>query len=163
MSTRENDDRHAPDMEAMISKAAESAVKKVLLEAGIIEEAPDPDAPVTKAEIEQIVSDALAPMMKAGKCGPCRAGTDNPDRRRRERAGARHPCTGRDNTGERSRAGAGGPEGRCGAAAGRQRQRAPDGGAAQGARRAAPTPGAAGRHQPGRQRRSGKGEGTVQS
>ena len=55
----------APDMEAMISKAAENAVKKVLLEAGIIEEVPDPDAPVTKAEIEQIVSDALAPMMKA--------------------------------------------------------------------------------------------------
>ena len=55
----------APDMEAMVAKAAESAVKKVLLEAGIIEEVPDPDAPVTKAEIEQIVTDALAPMMKA--------------------------------------------------------------------------------------------------
>lgn len=55
----------APDMEAMVAKAAESAVKKALIEAGIIEETPDPDAPVTKAEIEQIVREAIAPMMKA--------------------------------------------------------------------------------------------------
>lgn len=55
----------APDMEAMVAKAAENAVKKFLLEAGIIEEVPDPDAPVTKADVAQIVSDALAPMMKA--------------------------------------------------------------------------------------------------
>ena len=53
------------DMEAMVAKAAEGAVKKALLEAGLIEEVPDPNAPVTKAEIEQIVNDALAPMMKA--------------------------------------------------------------------------------------------------
>ena len=49
----------------MVAKAAEGAVKKALLEAGLIEEVPDPNAPVTKAEIEQIVNDALAPMMKA--------------------------------------------------------------------------------------------------
>ncbi len=55
----------APDMDARIAKAAEDAVKKVLIEAGIIEEVPDPDAPVSKAEIEQIVKDAMAPMLKA--------------------------------------------------------------------------------------------------
>ena len=36
-----------------------------LIEAGLIEEAADPDAPVTKGEVQQIVTDALAPMLKA--------------------------------------------------------------------------------------------------
>ena len=53
------------DLEAMVAKAAEAAVKKTLIEAGLIEEAADPDAPVTKGEVQQIVTDALAPMLKA--------------------------------------------------------------------------------------------------
>lgn len=54
-----------PELEAMVSKAAESAVMKALVEAGIIEEVPDPNAAVTKSEVEQIVNNALAPMLKA--------------------------------------------------------------------------------------------------
>jgi len=53
------------DVEAMVAKAAEAAVKKTLIEAGLIEEVADPDAPVTKGEVQQIVTDALAPMLKA--------------------------------------------------------------------------------------------------
>lgn len=53
------------DFEAAVAKAAEGAVKKVLAEAGLIEETPDPDAPVTKGEVQQIVTEALAPMLKA--------------------------------------------------------------------------------------------------
>jgi hypothetical protein len=53
------------DLEAMVAKAAEAAVKKTLIEAGLIEEVADPDAPVTKGEVQQIVTDALAPMLKA--------------------------------------------------------------------------------------------------
>lgn len=52
-------------MEAMVAKAAEAAVRKTLIEAGLIEEETDPDAPVTKGEVQQIVTDALAPMLKA--------------------------------------------------------------------------------------------------
>lgn len=58
------------DVEAMVAKAAEAAVKKTLIEAGLIEaglieEEADPNAPVTKGEVQQIVTDALAPMLKA--------------------------------------------------------------------------------------------------
>lgn len=53
------------DFEAVVAKAAESAVKKALIEAGLIEDEPDPDAPVTKGEVQQIVTEALAPMLKA--------------------------------------------------------------------------------------------------
>ena len=53
------------DVEAMVAKAAEAAVKKTLIEAGLIEEEADPSAPVTKGEVQQIVTDALAPMLKA--------------------------------------------------------------------------------------------------
>ena len=53
------------DVEAMVAKAAEAAVKKTLIEAGLIEEEVDPDAPVTKGEVQRIVTDALAPMLKA--------------------------------------------------------------------------------------------------
>ena len=53
------------DVEAMVAKAAEAAVKKTLIEAGLIEEEADPNAPVTKGEVQQIVTDALAPMRKA--------------------------------------------------------------------------------------------------
>lgn len=53
------------DVEAMVAKAAEAAVRKTLIEAGLIEEVADPDAPVTKGEVRQIVTDALAPMLKA--------------------------------------------------------------------------------------------------
>lgn len=53
------------DFEATVAKAAESAVKKVLIELGLAEEAPDPDAPVTKGDVQQIVTEALAPMLKA--------------------------------------------------------------------------------------------------
>lgn len=52
-------------MEAMVAKAAEAAVKKTLIEAGLIEEEANPNAPVTKGEVQQIVTDALAPMLKA--------------------------------------------------------------------------------------------------
>ena len=56
----------AEDLDARIAKAAESAVKKWLIEAGIIEEVePAQDAPVSKAEIERIIKDAIAPMLKA--------------------------------------------------------------------------------------------------
>ena len=51
----------APDLEAMVEKA----ITKALVTAGIIEEEPDPDAPVTKAELEQVVADAMAPLLKA--------------------------------------------------------------------------------------------------
>lgn len=53
------------DFEATVAKAAEAAVKKTLIEAGLIEEEADPNAPVTKGEVQQIVTDALAPMLKA--------------------------------------------------------------------------------------------------
>lgn len=54
------------DVEAMVAKAAEAAVRKTLIEAGLIEEEEaDPSAPVTKGEVRQIVTDALAPMLKA--------------------------------------------------------------------------------------------------
>lgn len=53
------------DVEAMVAKAAEAAVRKTLIEAGLIEEEADPNAPVTKGEVQQIVTDALAPMLKA--------------------------------------------------------------------------------------------------
>lgn len=53
------------DVEAMVAKAAEAAVKKTLIEAGLIEEEANPNAPVTKGEVQQIVTDALAPMLKA--------------------------------------------------------------------------------------------------
>lgn len=53
------------DFEATVAKAAETAVKKALIEAGLVEEEPDPDAPVTKGEVQQIVTEALAPMLKA--------------------------------------------------------------------------------------------------
>lgn len=53
------------DFEATVAKAAEAAVKKTLIEAGLIEEEVDPNAPVTKGEVQQIVTDALAPMLKA--------------------------------------------------------------------------------------------------
>lgn len=53
------------DVEAMVAKAAEAAVKKTLIEAGLIEEEANPNAPVTKGEVQQIVTDALAPMRKA--------------------------------------------------------------------------------------------------
>ena len=53
------------DFEATVAKAAEAAVKKTLIEAGLIEEEVDPDAPVTKGEVQRIVTDALAPMLKA--------------------------------------------------------------------------------------------------
>lgn len=54
-----------PNLEELVAKAADNAVRKALIEAGVIEEEPDPDAPVTKAEIEQVVADAIAPLMKA--------------------------------------------------------------------------------------------------
>lgn len=53
------------DFEATVAKAAEAAVKKTLIEAGLIEEEADPNAPVTKGEVQQIVTDALVPMLKA--------------------------------------------------------------------------------------------------
>lgn len=45
--------------------AVEKAVAKALVSLGLAEEAPDPDAPVTKADVENIVQAALAPMLKA--------------------------------------------------------------------------------------------------
>lgn len=54
-------DRPAPDMDAAIEKA----VEKALIKMGLAEEAPDPDAPVTKGDVEEIVKNAIAPMLKA--------------------------------------------------------------------------------------------------
>lgn len=45
--------------------AVEKAVAKALVSMGLAEEVPDPDAPVTKADVEGIVKEALAPMLKA--------------------------------------------------------------------------------------------------
>ena len=55
----------APVIAEQQAKAAEAAVKKTLIEAGLIEEEADPNAPVTKGEVQQIVTDALVPMLKA--------------------------------------------------------------------------------------------------
>lgn len=51
----------AGDFEA----AVEKAVAKALISLGLAEEVPDPEAPVTKADVEGIVHEALAPMLKA--------------------------------------------------------------------------------------------------
>ncbi len=48
-----------------IENTVKAAVKSALADAGLVEAQPDPNAPVTKAEIESIVADAVAPMLKA--------------------------------------------------------------------------------------------------
>ena len=48
-----------------LDAAVEKAVAKALISLGLAEEAPDPNAPVTKSDIERIVQEAMAPMLKA--------------------------------------------------------------------------------------------------
>lgn len=51
----------APDLDA----AVEKAVEKALIKMGLAEETPDPDAPITRGDVEEIVKSAIEPMLKA--------------------------------------------------------------------------------------------------
>lgn len=53
------------DVVKAMDEAIEKAVERALIKMGLAEEVPDPNAPVTKADVESIVSGALAPMLKA--------------------------------------------------------------------------------------------------
>ncbi len=50
---------------ADLDTAVEKAVEKALIKMGLAEEEPDPDAPITKGDVEEIVKSAIAPMLKA--------------------------------------------------------------------------------------------------